>query len=179
MNLSFITQFVVVLKQLLFSVYSKDGLFMWPILLLLMWLLFFLRSHAIACVNQFIVTRTQALMVHIGTFIEVHILYLFIVIIIIIIMIIIVVASIRLFNWHILCMGVLRYENFLLLFKLISHVLAHSKQPCIVVPYVNWNCTDKSILGKSCQIIPAVFWSHCWQGYHWVLNCPLPWSLHP
>ena len=29
------------------------------------------RSHAIACVNQFIVTRTQALMVHIGTFIEV------------------------------------------------------------------------------------------------------------
>lgn len=30
------------------------------------------RSHAIACVNQFIVTRTQALMVHIGTFIEVE-----------------------------------------------------------------------------------------------------------
>ena len=29
------------------------------------------RSHAIACVNQFIVTRTQALMVHIGSFIEV------------------------------------------------------------------------------------------------------------
>lgn len=29
-----------------------------------------IRSHAIACVNQFIVTRTQALMVHIGTFIE-------------------------------------------------------------------------------------------------------------
>jgi len=97
--------------------------------------LFFLRSHAIACVNQFIVTRTQALMVHIGTFIEVHILYLFIIITIIII--IIVVASIKLFNWHISCMGVLRYENFLLLFKLISHVLAHSKQPCIVVPYVN------------------------------------------
>ena len=35
------------------------------------------RSHAIACVNQFIVTRTQALMVHIGTFIEVGILFCF------------------------------------------------------------------------------------------------------
>ena len=37
---------------------------------------FLLRSHAIACVNQFIVTRTQALMVHIGTFIEVGMLIL-------------------------------------------------------------------------------------------------------
>ena len=35
------------------------------------------RSHAIACVNQFIVTRTQALMVHIGTFIEVETFVLF------------------------------------------------------------------------------------------------------
>ena len=29
------------------------------------------RSHAIACVNQFIIARTQALMVHIDSFIEV------------------------------------------------------------------------------------------------------------
>lgn len=31
------------------------------------------RSHAIGCVNQFIVNRTQALMIHITTFIEVNI----------------------------------------------------------------------------------------------------------
>jgi len=30
-----------------------------------------IRSHAIACVNQFIMSRTQALMLHIDTFIEV------------------------------------------------------------------------------------------------------------
>ena len=29
------------------------------------------RSHAIACVNQFIISRTQALMLHIDTFIQV------------------------------------------------------------------------------------------------------------
>lgn len=29
------------------------------------------RSHAIACVNQFIISRTQALMLHIDSFIEV------------------------------------------------------------------------------------------------------------
>ena len=29
------------------------------------------RSHAIACVNQFIISRTQALMLHIDAFIEV------------------------------------------------------------------------------------------------------------
>lgn len=29
------------------------------------------RSHAIACVNQFIISRTQALMLHIDPFIEV------------------------------------------------------------------------------------------------------------
>lgn len=34
--------------------------------------LFFNRSHAIACVNQFIISRTQALMVHIDSFIEVN-----------------------------------------------------------------------------------------------------------
>lgn len=33
--------------------------------------LIFTRSHAIACVNQFIISRTQALMVHIDSFIEV------------------------------------------------------------------------------------------------------------
>lgn len=31
----------------------------------------YVRSHAIACVNQFIVSRTQALMLHIDGFIEV------------------------------------------------------------------------------------------------------------
>lgn len=34
--------------------------------------LFSNRSHAIACVNQFIISRTQALMVHIDSFIEVN-----------------------------------------------------------------------------------------------------------
>jgi transportin-1 len=29
-----------------------------------------IRSHAIACINQFIISRTQALMLHIDTFIE-------------------------------------------------------------------------------------------------------------
>lgn len=29
------------------------------------------RSHAVACVNQFIISRTQALMMHIDSFIEV------------------------------------------------------------------------------------------------------------
>ncbi len=32
-----------------------------------------IRSHAIACVNQFIMSRTQALMLHIDSFIEVSI----------------------------------------------------------------------------------------------------------
>ena len=32
-----------------------------------------IRSHAIACVNQFIMSRTQALMLHIDSFIEVRI----------------------------------------------------------------------------------------------------------
>lgn len=32
---------------------------------------FYCRSHAIACVNQFIISRTQALMLHIDPFIEV------------------------------------------------------------------------------------------------------------
>ena len=31
----------------------------------------YFRSHAIACVNQFIISRTQALMLHIDGFIEV------------------------------------------------------------------------------------------------------------
>jgi len=31
----------------------------------------FCRSHAIACVNQFIVSRSQALMAHIDSFVEV------------------------------------------------------------------------------------------------------------
>lgn len=31
----------------------------------------FCRSHAVACVNQFIISRTQALMLHIDGFIEV------------------------------------------------------------------------------------------------------------
>ena len=31
----------------------------------------FFRSHAVACVNQFIISRTQALMLHIDVFIEV------------------------------------------------------------------------------------------------------------
>ena len=36
------------------------------------WLiLLYFRSHAIACVNQFIINRTEALMVHIDHFIEV------------------------------------------------------------------------------------------------------------
>lgn len=30
------------------------------------------RSHAVACVNQFIISRTQALMLHIDSFIEVR-----------------------------------------------------------------------------------------------------------
>jgi transportin-1 len=34
-----------------------------------------IRSHAIACVNQFIMSRTQALMLHIDSFIEVSIQY--------------------------------------------------------------------------------------------------------
>lgn len=34
------------------------------------WLLLCCRSHAIACVNQFIISRTQALMLHIDPFIE-------------------------------------------------------------------------------------------------------------
>lgn len=29
------------------------------------------RSHAVACVNQFIISKTQALMLHIDSFIEV------------------------------------------------------------------------------------------------------------
>lgn len=31
------------------------------------------RSHAVACVNQFIISRTQALMLHIDSFIEVRV----------------------------------------------------------------------------------------------------------
>ena len=31
------------------------------------------RSHAVACVNQFIISRTQALMLHIDSFIEVSV----------------------------------------------------------------------------------------------------------
>lgn len=37
---------------------------------------FFLRSHAIACVNQFIIGRAQALMDSIDTFIEVSVIFL-------------------------------------------------------------------------------------------------------
>lgn len=33
---------------------------------------FVCRSHAVACVNQFIISRTQALMLHIDAFIEVR-----------------------------------------------------------------------------------------------------------
>lgn len=35
-----------------------------------MWWILCCRSHAIACVNQFIISRTQALMLHIDPFIE-------------------------------------------------------------------------------------------------------------
>ena len=35
--------------------------------------LLFTRSHAIACTNQFIIGRSQALMVHITSFVEVDI----------------------------------------------------------------------------------------------------------
>uniref|UniRef100_A0A8D3BSF6 Transportin 1 n=1 Tax=Scophthalmus maximus TaxID=52904 RepID=A0A8D3BSF6_SCOMX len=41
---------------------SEEATFIW-------WLLYY-RSHAIACVNQFIISRTQALMLHIDSFIE-------------------------------------------------------------------------------------------------------------
>ena len=41
------------------------------ILLLLITILCIFRSHAIACVNQFIINRTEALMNHIDSFIEV------------------------------------------------------------------------------------------------------------